>query len=53
MADIVLELGPPVPAYRVYNVALVVCGSISINLNQANFGVISVLRDPVCGYQNL
>src|SRR6266576_716028 len=48
-ADVVLELGLPVPADCAGNVPLIVGGSVYVDLDQAEIGRIQILSGPIDG----
>src|SRR5712664_1557335 len=51
-ADVVLELGLPVPADSAGDVALIVGGGVHVDFDEAEIGGVQVLSDPIRGNEN-
>jgi len=51
-ANVVLELGLPVPANSAGDVALVVGGRVNIDFDETEIGRVQVLSDPIRGNEN-
>src|SRR6266850_533725 len=51
-ADVVLELGLPVPADSAGDMALIVGGGVHVDFDEAEIGRIQILREPIGGNEN-